>query len=63
MKIGIIGAGNIGGTAGTLWAKAGHQIMFSSRHPGELAPLMAQAGSTAQAGTPEEAVHGARWCW
>jgi 8-hydroxy-5-deazaflavin:NADPH oxidoreductase len=36
MKIGIIGSGNIGGTLGKHWAKAGHEVMFSSRHPEEL---------------------------
>ena len=55
MKIGIIGSGNIGGAAGTLWANASHEIVFSSRHPEDLAPLVAQAGSRAHAGTPEEA--------
>lgn len=55
MRIGIIGSGNIGGTAGTHWARAGHQIMFSSRHPEQLTQLAAQAGPNAQVGTPEEA--------
>lgn len=36
MNIGIIGAGNIGGTLARLWAEAGHQVMISSRHPEEL---------------------------
>src|SRR5205823_73177 len=29
LKIGIIGSGRLGGTVGSLWAKAGHQVMFS----------------------------------
>ena len=34
MKIGIIGAGNIGGTAAQLFADAGHQVAVSnSRGP------------------------------
>jgi hypothetical protein len=33
LKISVIGAGNVGGTLGTLWVKAGHSVMFSSRHP------------------------------
>ena len=33
LKIGIIGAGKIGGTLGELWAKAGHRVYLSSRHP------------------------------
>ena len=39
LKIGIIGSGHIGSTIGSLWVKAGHPVMFSSRHPEELAPL------------------------
>lgn len=33
MKIGIIGAGNIGGTLGRIWAAAGHEISFGVREP------------------------------
>src|SRR3954453_19039859 len=44
MKIGVIGSGNIGGTLGVLWAKAGHQVLFSSRHPDELVDLVKRAG-------------------
>ncbi|GHB64651.1 NADPH-dependent F420 reductase [Persicitalea jodogahamensis] len=54
-KIGIIGSGNIGGTLGKHFAKAGHAVMFSSRHPEELEPLAEQAGNGAQVGTVEEA--------
>jgi 8-hydroxy-5-deazaflavin:NADPH oxidoreductase len=31
MKIGVVGAGNIGGTIGELFAKAGHTVVFSDR--------------------------------
>lgn len=55
MRIGIIGAGKIGGAVGTQWAKAGHEILFSSRHPEQLQDLVAKAGPKAKAGTPEEA--------
>lgn len=55
MKIGVIGAGGIGGTVSTLWAKAGHEVFFSSRHPEELADLVAIAGSNTQAGTVDKA--------
>jgi predicted dinucleotide-binding enzyme len=55
-KIGVIGSGKIGGTLGTLWVKAGHQVLFSSRHPEELKELVAGLGSSARAGTPEEAI-------
>lgn len=33
MKIGIIGAGNIGGTLGQKWAAAGYQVSFGVRSP------------------------------
>lgn len=55
VKIGIIGSGNVGGTLGTLWAKAGHDILFSSRHPDELADLVHRVGPHARAGTPHDA--------
>ncbi len=55
MKIGVIGSGNIGGAVGLEWAKAGHELLFSSRHPAELADLVSEAGPRARAGTPEEA--------
>ncbi len=48
MKIGVIGSGNIGGTVGALWARAGHEVLFASRHPEELEQLVAQAGSKHQ---------------
>lgn len=56
LKIGVIGSGHIGGTIGTLWAKAGHPVLFSSRHPEALKPLLDEAGPNARAGTPAEAV-------
>src|SRR5437868_11404194 len=56
MKIGVIGAGHIGGTIGGLWTKAGHAVFFSSRHPEELQELVARLGSLAQAGTVDQAI-------
>ena len=58
-KIGIIGSGNVGGTLGILWAKAGDDVVFASRHPEELKDLAAQAGPHAKTGTPGEAIAGA----
>ncbi|WP_338358620.1 NADPH-dependent F420 reductase [Yeosuana marina] len=49
MKIGIIGSGNIGGNLGKHWAKAGHSVMFSSRHPEELKNLVEESGKNAEA--------------
>ena len=54
-NLGIIGSGNIGGTLGKHFAKAGHQVMFSSRHPEQLMDLAADAGENARAGSIEEA--------
>ena len=56
MKIATIGAGREGGALGTLFAKLGHPVLFSSRHPEELKDLVAAAGPTARAGTTAEAV-------
>ena len=54
-RIGVIGSGQQGGAIGLLWAKAGHEILFSSRHPEELAELVQRAGPRARAGLPQEA--------
>jgi hypothetical protein len=51
LKIGVIGSGHIGGTIGSLWVKAGHSVLFSSRHPEELKPLIDSLGPLAKAGT------------
>src|SRR3954454_23609455 len=55
LKIGIIGAGKIGGSLATLWAKAGHEVLISSRHPEELQELAKSLGPNARASTPQEA--------
>lgn len=55
-RIGVIGSGRIGGTVGGLWVKAGHPVMFSSRHPEELKTLTDSLGPLAQAGTVAQAV-------
>jgi len=55
-RIGIIGSGHIGGTIGGLWVKAGHPVLFSSRHPEELKDLVAGLGPLARAGTVAEAI-------
>ena len=58
MKIGILGAGMIGGTVGRLWAQAGHDVTFGVRHPERLSQLIAEAGGKARAGSALEAVSG-----
>ena len=55
MRIGIIGSGLIGGSVGLRWAEAGHEILFSSRHPEELTDLVDQGGPKPRAGMPAEA--------
>jgi hypothetical protein len=55
IKIGIVGAGKIGGTLAKLWVQAGHEVLISSRHPDELKPLAQSLGPKAHVGTPREA--------
>src|SRR5216117_3690907 len=56
MRIGVIGAGHIGGTAATLFARAGHEVAVSnSRGPASLGPLVASIGRNAGAESPEGA--------
>jgi len=55
LKIGVIGTGKIGGALAELWAKAGHELLISSRHPEQLQPLARRLGPKVRAGTPREA--------
>ena len=55
MKIGIIGSGNIGGNLGKHWAKAGHEVLFTSRHPEQLNQLVKEAGGKSKAVSLDEA--------
>jgi hypothetical protein len=54
-KIGIVGSGKVGGAIGGTWVKAGHEVMFSSRHIEHDRTLAAMLGRGAYAGTPREA--------
>ena len=56
VKIGMIGSGREGGALGTLFAKAGHKVMFSSRNPDTLKDLVASAGPNTSAGPVSQAV-------
>ena len=56
LKIATIGAGREGGALGALFVKAGHPVMFSSRHPEQLKDFVAGLGPSAKAGTVAEAV-------
>ncbi len=54
-KIGIVGAGRMGGGLGSALVKGGYEVMFSSRQPEELKDLVAGLGARARAGTVEQA--------
>jgi predicted dinucleotide-binding enzyme len=57
MKIGVIGAGRIGGNCARQAAKAGHEVMVSfARDPSKLEELAAELGDGSRAGSPGEAV-------
>ena len=55
MKIGIIGTGDIGGALARHWARAGHQLLISSRHPEQLQDFAKELGANVKVGTPREA--------
>ena len=56
MRIGILGSGLMGGKLGTIFARAGHDVVFSyARSDRKLKRLAKEAGATASAGTPAEA--------
>jgi 8-hydroxy-5-deazaflavin:NADPH oxidoreductase len=58
MRIGILGSGLIGGKLGTVFARAGHEVVFSySRSVRKLKKLAREARGSARAGTPAEAAH------
>jgi predicted dinucleotide-binding enzyme len=56
MKIGVVGAGRIGGNAASLWAKARHEVMLSySREPQSLEQRASVIGELARVGSIREA--------
>jgi hypothetical protein len=58
MKIGIIGAGNIGASAAKLFVKAGHEIAIANSRDAEtLTDLVAEIGQNARAVSIEEAAN------
>jgi predicted dinucleotide-binding enzyme len=56
LSISTIGAGRMGGALGTVFVKAGHRVMFSSRHPDTLKGRVEELGPLARVGTVAEAV-------
>jgi len=60
MRIGILGSGLMGGKLGTIFARAGHDVVFSyARTEQKLKRLAREANGKARAGTPAEARHSA----
>lgn len=57
MKIGVLGAGKIGGTLGRLWANKGHEVLFGVRdvNSPNVRTLLEASGASAQAGSVAEA--------
>lgn len=57
MRIGILGAGLMGGKLGSVFARAGHEVVFSyARSAQKLRRLAREAGGAARHGTPCQAV-------
>ncbi|MFN7949375.1 MAG: NADPH-dependent F420 reductase [Blastocatellia bacterium] len=61
MKIAIIGAGNVGGNLGKVWAGKGHSVIFGVRDPNspKVQALIAATGEHAQAASVAEAASSA----
>jgi predicted dinucleotide-binding enzyme len=59
MKIAVIGTGNVGGTLGKRWAKAGHEVAFGARDPADakVISLVRESGPSARAASVADAVH------
>jgi predicted dinucleotide-binding enzyme len=62
MRIGILGSGLMGGKLGTLFARAGHEVVFSYAHSERKLKRLAretQGKGKARAGSPEDAARDA----
>ena len=60
MRVGILGSGLMGGKLGTIWARAGHEVVFSyARSEQKLKKLARDAKGPAKAGTPADAARDA----
>ncbi len=57
MKIGILGAGHVGGALGEAWVKHGHEVLFGVRKPqtAEIQELLEKCGGLATAGSAADA--------
>src|SRR5262245_19829422 len=58
MKIGVLGAGNVGGALGKRWAKAGHEVHFGVRNPAaeDVTALLGECAGHGSAGEPRAAI-------
>ncbi len=61
MKIGVIGAGNVGGTLGKGWAAKGHEILYGVRSPNDAKAqgVVRATGGSARAASVKDAAAGA----
>ena len=60
MRVGILGSGLMGAKLGTIFARAGHEVVFSySKSQGKLEQLARDAGGRARAGSPSDAARDA----
>ncbi len=58
MRIGILGSGLMGGKLGTMFARAGHEVVFSyARTEQKLKTLAREAKGKTRHGTPRDATH------
>ncbi len=61
MRIGVIGAGNVGGALGRLWARRGHEVVFGvpdPQNPRRAALLKSTGGRTRVAAVADAAAFG-----
>src|SRR5882724_5494454 len=57
LRVGIVGSGLMGAKLGTIFARSGHEVVFSyARSRKKLEKLAREAKGKARAGTPHEAV-------
>jgi 8-hydroxy-5-deazaflavin:NADPH oxidoreductase len=60
MRVGILGSGLMGGKLGTVFARAGHEVVFSyAQSTQKLERVAREAGGTARDGTPRDATRDA----
>jgi predicted dinucleotide-binding enzyme len=55
MRVGILGSGLMGAKLGTIFARAGHEVVFSYARSKEKLETLARDAGNARAGTPREA--------